>query len=96
MVPDLFENYARLPDAFQFIVDVPTDWEESIAIAGEVGDFVAIARKERAGSDWWIFLTKATITLQRSIVTGTMLIGNPIPTITLLKSDSSVPNNRLN
>ena len=54
MVPDLFENYARLPDAFQFIVDVPTDWEESIAIAGEVGDFVAIARKERAGSDWYL------------------------------------------
>ncbi len=54
MVPDLFENYAQLPDAFQFIVDVPTDWEESIAIAGEVGDFVAIARKERGGSDWYL------------------------------------------
>jgi alpha-glucosidase len=54
MVPDLFENYARLPDAFQFIVDVPTDWEESIAIAGEVGDFVAIARKERGSSDWYL------------------------------------------
>ena len=54
MVPDLFENYARLPDAIQFIVDVPTDWEESIAIAGQVGDFVAIARKERGGDDWFL------------------------------------------
>jgi alpha-glucosidase len=54
MVPDLFENYARLPDAFQFIIDVPTDWEESIAIAGEVGDYVAIARKERGGNDWYL------------------------------------------
>ena len=54
MVPDLLENYARHPDAFQFIVDVPTDWEESIAIAGEVGDFVAIARKERGSDDWYL------------------------------------------
>jgi alpha-glucosidase len=57
MVPDLAENYARYPDAFQFIVDVPTDWEESIAIAGEVGDFVAIARKERDGDDWYLGAT---------------------------------------
>ena len=51
MVPDLFENYEARADAFKFIVDVPTDWEESIALAGEVGDYVAIARKERGGVD---------------------------------------------
>lgn len=54
MAPDLAENYARSPDAFQFIVDVPTDWDESIALAGEVGDFVAIARKERGSEDWYL------------------------------------------
>jgi len=54
MVPDLPENYARFPDAFQFIIDVPTDWEESDAIAGEVGEYVAIARKERGGDDWYL------------------------------------------
>ena len=54
MVPDLFENYEARPDAFQFIVDVPTDWEESIALAGEVGDYVVIARKERGGDDWYL------------------------------------------
>jgi len=54
MVPDLFKNYARLPDAFQFIIDVPTDWEESTAIAGAVGDYVAIARKERGSDDWYL------------------------------------------
>jgi len=54
MVPDLFENYEKHPDAFQFIVDVPTDWEESIALDGEVGDFVVIARKERAAEDWYL------------------------------------------
>ncbi len=54
MAADLPENYEERPDAFQFIVDVPTDWEESVAVAGEVGDFVAIARKERGGADWYL------------------------------------------
>ena len=54
MAADLPENYEQKPDAFQFIVDVPTDWEQSIAVAGEVGDFVAFARKERDGADWYI------------------------------------------
>jgi len=54
MVPDLLENYARHADAFQFIVDVPTDWDESVAIAGEVGDYVVFARKERGGENWYL------------------------------------------
>jgi alpha-glucosidase len=54
MAADLPENYARRPDALQFIRDVPTDWDESIALAGEVGDFVAIARKQRGQPDWYV------------------------------------------
>ncbi len=54
MVADLPENYAARPNAFQFIKDVPTDWEESVGLAGEIGDFVAIARKERGGEDWYL------------------------------------------
>ena len=54
MAADLPENYGKYPDAFQFIRDVPTDWEESIALAGEVGEFVVIARKERGGDDWYL------------------------------------------
>lgn len=54
MVADLPENYGKHPEAFQFIIDVPTDWEQSIAIAGEVGDYVAFARQERGGQDWYL------------------------------------------
>jgi alpha-glucosidase len=54
MAADLPENYAKHPEAFQFIKDVPTDWDESIALAGEVGDFVAIARKQRGADDWYL------------------------------------------
>ena len=54
MAADLPENYAQFPRAFQFVRDVPTDWAESIALAGEVGEFVVYARKERGGSDWYL------------------------------------------
>lgn len=54
MAADLPENYEAKPEAFQFIVDVPTDWEESRAVAGEVGDYVAFARRERGGDDWYL------------------------------------------
>ncbi|MBQ4839302.1 glycoside hydrolase family 97 protein [Pseudoalteromonas luteoviolacea] len=59
MAADLPENYLARPDAFQFIKDVPTDWENSIALAGEVGDYVVFARQERArgkytGKDWYL------------------------------------------
>ncbi|MGA4604611.1 glycoside hydrolase family 97 protein [Pseudoalteromonas maricaloris] len=59
MAADLPENYLAKPDAFQFIKDVPTDWEHSIALAGEVGDYVVFARKERkhkqySGNDWFL------------------------------------------
>ena len=54
MAADLPENYRARPDVFQFIVDVPVDWEESIALDGEVGAYVAIARKERGGRNWYL------------------------------------------
>lgn len=54
MAADLPKNYEARPEAFQFIVDVPTDWEESIALAGEVGEFVVFGRKDRNSDDWYI------------------------------------------
>jgi len=54
MAADLPENYARYPDAFRFIKDVPVDWSETRVLAGEVGDYVAIARADRASRDWYL------------------------------------------
>jgi len=54
MVIDTPEEYAKRPDAFQFIKDVPTDWEDSIALDGEVGEFAVIARKDRNSEDWYL------------------------------------------
>ncbi|MEL7202342.1 MAG: glycoside hydrolase family 97 protein [Pseudomonadota bacterium] len=54
MVADLPENYAKHADAFKFIKDVPADWSQSIALDGEVGDFVTFARKDRNSNDWYV------------------------------------------
>jgi hypothetical protein len=53
MVPDLIESY-KGNDAFQFIRDVPVTWEQSKVLNGEVGDFVTIARQDRASNNWFI------------------------------------------
>jgi alpha-glucosidase len=54
MAADLPKNYEKRMDAFQFIKDVPADWEETIGVAAEIGDFAAIARKERGGENWYL------------------------------------------
>jgi len=57
MAADLPENYEKRPDAFQFIRDVPTDWETSRTLQGEIGDYVVIARQQRGAADWYLGAT---------------------------------------
>jgi alpha-glucosidase len=54
MVADTPENYAKYPNEMKFIRDVPTDWQDTRVLNGEIGDFVTIARKERGGEGWYI------------------------------------------
>lgn len=53
MACDLPENYEGHP-ALQFIRDVGVDWEQTLVLDGEVGDFVAIARQEKETLDWFV------------------------------------------
>jgi alpha-glucosidase len=54
MAADLQENYEANPTAFQFIRQVPVDWEETRVLAGTIGDEVVVARKDRASADWYV------------------------------------------
>ena len=54
MAADLLENYEANPGPFQFIKDVPVDWEDTRVLNGEVGDFVTIVRKDRNSDDWYL------------------------------------------
>jgi alpha-glucosidase len=53
MAADLPENYERQP-AFQFIKDVAVDWDTTRVLAGRIGDYVAVARRQRGGPSWFV------------------------------------------
>lgn len=54
MAADLPENYDRFPDAFQFIKDVAVDWDQSIYLEAEPGEYITIARKAKGKNDWFL------------------------------------------
>jgi len=54
MAADLPEHYEANPGPFQFIKDVPCDWEDTRVLAAEIGDYLVIARKDRNSRDWYL------------------------------------------
>ena len=54
MAADLPENYERFPDAFQFIRDVAVDWDKSVYLEAEPGDYITVARKAKGKNEWFI------------------------------------------
>jgi len=54
MAADLPENYEAHMDAFQFIRDVPVDWDDTKVLEAEPGDYITIARKEKGRPNWFI------------------------------------------
>ena len=53
MAAALPENYTGHP-AFQFILDVPTDWEKTIVLNGEIGQHITTVRKDNHSDDWYL------------------------------------------
>ena len=54
MAADLPENYERFRDAFQFIVDVPVEWDTVYYLEAEPYEYVTIARKQKDKNAWFI------------------------------------------
>ena len=53
MAADLPKHYEGNP-AFKFILDVPTDWENTITLNGEIGEYITVARKDVESDDWYL------------------------------------------
>ena len=45
-------HYDQNPDSRDFIKEIPTVWDETIPLAGKLGEYVAVAR--RSGTKWYI------------------------------------------
>lgn len=54
MAADLPENYEKYDDAFQFICDVATDWDDSRYLEAEPARYITVARKAKGTDRWFI------------------------------------------
>lgn len=54
MAADLPENYEARPEPFQFIKDVPVDWEDTRVLHAQIGDYITTVRKDRHSDDWFL------------------------------------------
>ena len=54
MAADMPEHYEQFMDAFQFIKDVAIDWDKSVYLEAEPGDYITIARKAKGSEDWFV------------------------------------------
>ena len=57
MAADVPEHYQEHMDAFQFIKDVALDWDKSLYLEAEPGDYITIARKEKGADRWFVGCT---------------------------------------
>lgn len=54
MAADLPTTYEKYIDAFQFIKDVALDWDKSLVLEAEPGDYITYARKEKGSENWFV------------------------------------------
>jgi hypothetical protein len=54
MAADLPENYNEHLDAFQFIEDVPVDWDDTRILAAEPGDYLTTVRRAKGKDEWYL------------------------------------------
>ena len=52
MLCDSPSNYMKEPECLQFIAKIPTVWDETVALDGKAGEYVAMAR--RKGDTWYV------------------------------------------
>ena len=53
MASDMIENYENNP-AFEFITSCPTDWSKTVVPDAKIGEFVTIARRDKATDNWFL------------------------------------------
>ncbi|MCB0669951.1 MAG: glycoside hydrolase family 97 protein [Saprospiraceae bacterium] len=52
MLCDAPTAYEQYPDILNFLAEVPTIWDETKVLAGKLGEYIVVARKN--GDDWYI------------------------------------------
>jgi alpha-glucosidase len=72
MLSDTPTAYEAEPDILHYLAGMPTTWDETVPLDGEVGGFAVIAR--RKGSDWFVSgmtdWTSRTVKVKFDFLTG--------------------------
>ena len=50
--PFIYEE--RFPEVFEFIRAIPTNFEKTLPLLGEIGEYYVVARKDRESADWFL------------------------------------------
>ena len=76
MLCDAPSNYLKEPECLQFIAGTPTVWDQTVALEGKAGEYVAMAR--RSGNVWHVGAitdwNARELTLDLSFIEGASLI----------------------
>ena len=54
MLADRPEVYDKYPKVFEFLKEVPVNWQTTIPLLGKIGEYFVVARQDRDSSDWYI------------------------------------------
>jgi alpha-glucosidase len=52
MLPDSPSDYYREAECTKFLTAIPTEWDETVPMDCQIGDYVTVAR--RNGDDWYL------------------------------------------
>ncbi len=78
MISDSPSKYDENPESFSFIKTIPTVWNETVPLEGEIGEYVAVAR--RSGDTWYIGVLGGEV--PRELTLDTSFLGNGHYTMT--------------
>lgn len=53
MSADMIENYEGHPE-FEFLTRCPVDWARTVVPEARIGEFLTVARKDKASDDWYL------------------------------------------
>ncbi|MEM7572934.1 MAG: glycoside hydrolase family 97 catalytic domain-containing protein [Bacteroidota bacterium] len=67
MLADSPSNYLSEEECTDFITQIPTTWERTIPLAGEIGEYVAIARKGVDADSWYIGILNGNVTRELNL-----------------------------
>jgi alpha-glucosidase len=65
-IMDVLHGKTELTRRGQSTIAVPTDWETSETLHGQIGDYIVVTRRPRGGKDWFL----GALTVEKKVVTA--------------------------